>query len=129
LKQVISQTFEAGFRGSRDLSVGTLGWKFGVFRTDNTDDILAIPSPVLQGFGFFQNVGSTRRQGIETEVTLKSNALQFFASYALVDARFLNALELASKSPFDDANGHVHGLHQLQLSRWQSAGRFPMLTA
>jgi len=110
LKQVISQTFEAGFRGSRDLSVGTLGWKFGVFRTDNTDDILAIPSPVLQGFGFFQNVGSTRRQGIETEVTLKSNALQFFASYALVDARFLNALELASNSPFADANGNVQVL-------------------
>ena len=110
LKQVISQTVEAGFRGSRELNIGTLGWKFGVFRTDNTDDILAIPSPVLQGFGFFQNVGSTRRQGIETEVTLKSNALQFFASYALVDARFLNALELASNSPFADANGNVQVL-------------------
>jgi outer membrane receptor protein involved in Fe transport len=87
--------------------VGTLSWKFGGFRTENTDDILAIPSPVLQGFGFFQNVGSTRRQGLEAEVTLKSKALQFFASYALVDARFLNALQVASNSPFADANGNV----------------------
>jgi outer membrane receptor protein involved in Fe transport len=110
LKQVISQTVEAGFRGSQDLNVGTLGWKFGVFRTENTDDILAIPSPVLQGFGFFQNVGATRRQGIEAEVTLKSKVLQFFASYALVDARFLNALELASNSPFADANGNIQVL-------------------
>jgi outer membrane receptor protein involved in Fe transport len=107
LKQVVSHTFEAGFRGSQDLSVGTLGWKFGAFRTDNTDDILAIPSPVLQGFGYFQNVGATRRQGIEAEVSLKSKILEFFASYALVDARFLNALEVGSNSPFADANGNV----------------------
>jgi outer membrane receptor protein involved in Fe transport len=107
LKQVVSQTFEAGFRGSQDLNIGTLGWKFGAFRTDNTDDILAIPSPVLQGFGYFQNVGSTRRQGIETEISLKSKVLEFFASYALVDARFLNALQVGSNSPFADANGNV----------------------
>ena len=36
--------------------------------------------------------------------------LQFFASYALVDARFLNALELASNSPFADANGNIQVL-------------------
>ncbi len=72
LKQVVARTEEAGLRGSKDLNIGTLGWKAGVFRTNNTDDILAIPSPLLQGFGYFQNVGSTRRQGIETEVTLKS---------------------------------------------------------
>ena len=31
---------------------------------------------VLQGFGYFQNVGSTRRQGIEAEVSLKSATMQ-----------------------------------------------------
>src|SRR5213075_1119730 len=93
--------------GSKDLDIGALGWKLGVFRTNNTDDILAIPSPVLQGFGYFQNVGSTRRQGIEAEVTLKSSSLQLYASYALVDARFLDALQVGSNSPFADANGNV----------------------
>jgi outer membrane receptor protein involved in Fe transport len=107
LKQVVARTEEAGLRGSKDLSIGTLGWKLGVFRTNNTDDILAIPSPVLQGFGYFQNVGSTRRQGIETEVTLKSSVVQLYASYALVDARFLDALQVGSNSPFADANGNV----------------------
>src|SRR5229473_618321 len=72
----------------------------------NTDDILAIPSPVLQGFGYFQNVGSTRRQGIEAEVTLKSSTVNLYASYALVDARFLDALQVGSNSPFAD-NGNV----------------------
>ena len=107
LKQVVARTVEAGLRGTKDLNIGTLGWKLGGFRTNNTDDILAIPSPVLQGFGYFQNVGSTRRQGIEAEVTLKSSAFQLYASYALVDARFLDALQVGSNSPFADANGNV----------------------
>ena len=106
LKQVVSRTVEAGLRGTKDLDIGTLGWKLGVFRANNTDDILAIPSPVLQGFGYFQNVGSTRRQGIEAEVTLKSSTVNLYASYALVDARFLDALQVGSNSPFAD-NGNV----------------------
>lgn len=107
LKQVVSRTIEAGLRGTKELNIGTLAWKLGAFSANNTDDILAIPSPVLQGFGYFQNVGSTRRQGIEAEVTLKSTALQLYASYALVDARFLDALQVGSNSPFADAGGNV----------------------
>jgi outer membrane receptor protein involved in Fe transport len=110
LKQVVSHTMEAGFRGTKDLNIGTLGWKLGVYRTDNNDDILAIPSPVLQGFGFFQNVGSTRRQGVEAEVNLKSSTTSLYASYTLVDARFLDALTLASNSPFADINGNIQVL-------------------
>ena len=115
LKQVVSHTVEAGLRGTQDLNIGTLGWKLGVYRADNTDDILAIPSPVVQGFGYFQNVGSTRRQGIEAEVNLKSNRLQFNASYTLVDARFLDALQVGSNSPFADANGNVQILPGNQI--------------
>lgn len=107
LKQVVSRTVEAGLRGSKDLNIGTLGWKLGVYRADNKDDILAIPSPALQGFGYFQNVGSTRRQGIEAQVNLTSKTLQLYASYALVDARFLDALQVGSHSPFADADGNV----------------------
>jgi outer membrane receptor protein involved in Fe transport len=107
LKQVVSHTVEAGLRGSKEISVGTLGWKLGVFRADNSDDILAIPSPVVQGFGYFQNVGSTRRQGIEAEADLKSSTTNVYASYTLVDARFLDALTLGSNSPFADANGNI----------------------
>jgi outer membrane receptor protein involved in Fe transport len=107
LKQVVSRTVEAGFRGSHELNIGTLGWKLGAFRATNTDDILAIPSPALQGFGYFQNVGSTRRQGIEAQVSLQSKTLQLYASYALVDARFLDTLQVGSNSPFADADGNV----------------------
>src|SRR4029450_4684974 len=80
--------------------------KVGAFRATTADDILAIPSP-LQGFGYFQNVGRTRRQGIEAQVNLTSKTLQLYASYALVDARFLTALQVGSHSPFADANGKL----------------------
>jgi len=107
LKQVVSRTVEAGFRGTKELNIGTLGWKIGGFRATNADDILAIPSPELQGFGYFQNVGRTRRQGIEAQVNLTSKTLQLYASYALVDARFLDSLQVGSHSPFADADGNV----------------------
>jgi outer membrane receptor protein involved in Fe transport len=107
LKQVVSRTEEAGFRGNRDMNIGTLEWKLGGFRAINTDDILAIPSPGLQGFGYFQNVGRTRRQGVEAEARLKSTAFQVYASYTFIDARFLDALQVGSNSPFADQNGNV----------------------
>jgi outer membrane receptor protein involved in Fe transport len=107
LKQVVSKTVEAGFRGTKEMNVGTLEWKLGGFRATNSDDILAIADPVLQGFGYFQNVGSTRRQGIEAEAKLKASAFQLYASYTFIDARFLDSLQVGSNSPFADANGNI----------------------
>ena len=116
LKQVVSHTVEAGFRGTGDTGFGTLNWKLGAFRADNTDDILSIPSSIIQGFGFFQNVGSTRRQGIEAEVSVKSDKWQLNASYTFIDARFLDALTLSSpNSPFADTNGNIQVMPGNQL--------------
>jgi outer membrane receptor protein involved in Fe transport len=109
LKQVVSQTTEAGLRGTHDFGagIGSLTWKLGAYRTDNSNDILSIADPILQGFGYFQNVGSTRRQGIEAEADLKSGVFEFHSSYTFVDARFLDSLTLGSNSPFADANGNI----------------------
>ena len=87
LKQVVSHTYEAGFRGSHDLSFGKLDWKLGAFRATNTDDILAIPDPVLQGFGYFQNVGDTRRQGIEARSRPQIIQVAVFAPATLSSTR------------------------------------------
>jgi outer membrane receptor protein involved in Fe transport len=110
LKQVVARTFETGLRGTHDFgeNVGTLGWKLGVWRTDNQDDILNVPDPIQQGFGYFQNVGATRRQGVETAVNFKADKFSLYASYAYVDATFLNAVTLGSNSPYADANGNIY---------------------
>lgn len=109
LKQVVSRTVEAGLRGSREFGadIGKLTWKLGAFRTNNSDDIMAIPDPLLQGFGYFQNVGATRRQGVEAEARLTNKTVELYATYTFVDARFLDALQLGSNSPFADANGNI----------------------
>ena len=110
LKQVVARTFEAGLRGSHDFgeNVGRLGWKLGGFRTENQDDILNVPDPVQQGFGYFQNVGSTRRQGVEAEINFRADKFSLYASYAYIDATFLNSLTLGSNSPYADANGNIY---------------------
>ena len=109
LQQVVSHTWEAGFRGSHDFGpdAGILTWKVGGFHAINTNDILSIPAPNDQGFGFFANVGSTRRQGIEAEAKLTAKRFDVYASYSFVDARFLDSLQLASNSPAADANGNI----------------------
>jgi outer membrane receptor protein involved in Fe transport len=109
LKQVIARTYEAGLRGAHDYGndVGTFGWKLGAYRTDLRDDILNVPDPVQQGFGYFQNVGATRRQGLEAEASFKADKFSLLASYAYIDATFLNALTLGSNSPYADANGNI----------------------
>ena len=109
LKQVVARTVEAGLRGSHELGPdsGRIGWKVGVFHTENFDDIQNIPSPV-QGFGYFQNVGRTLRQGVEAEANYKSDTLFVYASYAFVDATFRTPVVLGSpNNPFADADGNI----------------------
>ena len=108
LKQVVAQTVEAGLRGSHSLGeAGQVGWQLGVWRTDTSNDIFNVPDPVQPGFGYFQNVGSTRRQGAEAEVSYKRDNFSLKASYAYIDARFLGTFQLGSNSPFADANGNI----------------------
>lgn len=103
LKQVSSRTYEAGLRGSR----GGLRWNAGLFRTDLRDDIYGVATTTSEGF--FENVGATRRQGIETGVSWKSGAWSLYGNYSLVDATFQSAFTLASpENPFADANGNIH---------------------
>ena len=62
LEQVVAKTFEAGVRGA----LRRRGrWHAGLFRTTNDDDILFISAGALTNQGFFDNVGETRRDGIE----------------------------------------------------------------
>jgi outer membrane receptor protein involved in Fe transport len=106
LQQVVGRTVEAGIRGqfaagySGHDALGapkanTVGWSLGYFRTQLTDDILTVASPV-QGRGFFINGGDTLREGVEAAVNYSSNRLFAYAGYSFVSATFLDALQIAS---------------------------------
>jgi iron complex outermembrane receptor protein len=111
LKQVVSRTVEAGIRGNFDVSFfsrGKINWNAGVFRTNNKDDILNVPSTIA-GRGFFENAGDTRRQGIEAGISYTDEKLSAYANYTLVDATFRSNIQLASPfNPFADASGNIN---------------------
>jgi iron complex outermembrane recepter protein len=76
LKQVVSHTYEAGLRGRFTLPAvvpGKFTWNAGLFRTDLDDDIYGVATSISSGF--FENIGSTRRQGIETGPQLQGREL------------------------------------------------------
>jgi iron complex outermembrane recepter protein len=104
LKQVVSHTYETGFRGHftvPDLVPGKFTWNAGLFRTDLFDDIY--PVAVSATEAYFQNIGGTRRQGIEAALSYKDETVSAYLSYSLVDATFQSALTLPS--PNNPATG------------------------
>jgi len=108
LKQVVSHTIEAGLRGSYGADKDRLTWGLGVFHTQNSDDILNVGSTVGQQFGFFQNAGTTLRQGVEAKVDYTHDRWNAYANYTFVDATYQSAITLSSpNNPAADLNGNV----------------------
>jgi iron complex outermembrane recepter protein len=107
LKQVITRTLEFGFRGhSLPADSGGLSWNASLFRTDAEDDIYGIATSVSTGF--FQNIGSTRRQGVETGIKYGGDHWSAYGQYSFIDATFRSPLTMSSPSnPFSDASGDI----------------------
>jgi iron complex outermembrane receptor protein len=95
LKQVVAHTWETGLRGGFNAGEASrVTWNLGLFRTDNTDDIINVASPIVTGRGFFMNAGETRRQGIEAGVAIRAPGWSAYLDYGLVDATFQSKLTL-----------------------------------
>ncbi len=108
LKQVVSHSYEAGLRGKFALATlpGGFVWNLGFFRTDLDDDIYAVASSISAGF--FENIGATRRQGLDASIGYKDERWSAKLSYSLIEATFQSPLTLASPSnPAADANGNI----------------------
>lgn len=98
LKQVISHTYEAGFRGdSKSYDGQRFTWNLGYFRTLNTDDILSVASGSLTGRGYFLNAGDTLRQGVELAAKYQNSRWMVYGTYAFVDATFQDDLILSAQ--------------------------------
>jgi iron complex outermembrane receptor protein len=109
LKQVVGHTWETGIRGKADVGPGggQAALTLGLYRTRSDDDIINVASP-LPGHGYFQNAGTTLRQGIEANVNYKQERWTVYANYAFVDATFQSVLLLSSpNNPAADAGGRI----------------------
>lgn len=116
LEQVVAKTFEAGFRGQFEaLAEGPIEWNAGYYHTSNQNDILFISAGNLTSEGFFDNVGTTRRQGVEAGVTAVFDGLigtfdqwRFGLNYSWIEATFRTPFIASSpNNPSADANGRT----------------------
>jgi outer membrane receptor protein involved in Fe transport len=108
LKQVVSHTIEGGVRGhGGDGAGGTIHWHAGYFHVDADDDILFTASAV-SGRAFFENIGTTRRQGVELSGDYARGPWHLALGYTYTDATFGDALTLNSAdNPHADADGLI----------------------
>jgi iron complex outermembrane receptor protein len=107
LKQVVSKTIEVGGRGtSSDASVGKFGYDLSIYRTNSENDIYGISTTIASGF--FQNVGSTRREGGDLDLTYQYQSVSAYLQYSYLKATFRSVfLEPSPANPFQDVNGNV----------------------
>jgi len=106
LAMVIAKTFEVGARGT----LGTqASWSAAAYRTNLTNDIQFIASGSgATNAGYFQNVGGTRRQGIELNGVAHAGDWTFNLRYNLLDATFRSTwAALSPNNSSADANGAI----------------------
>jgi outer membrane receptor protein involved in Fe transport len=91
LKQVVTRTVEAGYRGGS--SDTKLRWSAGFFRADNRNDILFVASEQT-GYGYFKNFGKTLRQGVETDASARLGRVTLGGGYTFLQATFESGEEV-----------------------------------
>lgn len=107
LKQVVAKTFEGGVRGNLTEDVR---WSAAVYRTENNNDIQFVTTPsTANNMGYFDNVGKTRRVGIDTNLAGKVGQFGWNVGYSYVDATYQNDLTLLNEvnsTTFTDGGGN-----------------------
>ncbi len=108
LKQVVAHSVEAGLRGMFHPAESlTATYDVSLFHSDLDNDIAFINSETL-GRAFFQNVGQTRRQGIDADVSLRSARWRLYVDYSYTDATYETTyVENSGSNPAADANGNI----------------------
>ncbi|HYA18039.1 MAG TPA: TonB-dependent receptor, partial [Bryobacteraceae bacterium] len=112
LKQVVTDTWEAGLRGRPELSwARNLSWNIGAFRADNHDDILFVTAPVL-GTGYFQNFAETRREGVDADLGGAIGRVTWGLDYTFLSATYqsTDSLDGGANSTSDSALAGYPGL-------------------
>jgi hypothetical protein len=103
LDQVVARTWETGVRGRG----AGIAWNASLFRTASSDDILFVSSGPLTNTGHFQNIGDTRRQGLELGLSADRTIVRWNVAYSFISARFLTPLVLSSPNHPDADDGEI----------------------
>lgn len=93
LKKVVSKTFELGARGNL---LSSMKWSAAVYRTENHDDIHFIATNATNNMGYFDNVGKTRRVGLDLGLMGSVDKFSWNAGYSYIKATYETDLELTN---------------------------------
>lgn len=106
LKLVVARTVEAGLRGKLS---GSQSWSLAAYRTQLQDDIQFISAGgVASNAGYFQNVGDTRRQGLEAALGKRWGRFAASARFSYVDATYQSPFVVnAPANSSADAAGNI----------------------
>jgi iron complex outermembrane recepter protein len=106
LEKVVSKTVELGARGrlSADLK-----WSAAFFNTELDDDIQFISAGgAATNAGYFDNVGKTRRRGLELGTAWSVGAARLLANYSYIQATFQSSFTINSpNNSTADGNGDI----------------------
>jgi iron complex outermembrane receptor protein len=104
LDMVVAKTWEGGIRGGNE----RLTWHAGLFHTLADDDILFISAGSLTNQGYFDNVGQTKRVGLELNLSgSASRTLQWFFNYTRLQATFEDSFVMSSPNNPESINGEI----------------------
>ena len=104
LRKVVARTVELGARGKS----GTDTWSVALYRTELQDDIQFVSSGGAINAGFFQNVGKTRRQGLELTGSTRFERVTLVTRYSYIAATYASAFsENSPNNSSAGANGDI----------------------
>lgn len=93
LSQVVTRTLDTGVRGHAH----GVAWNAAYFRAANRDDILFVQSEQT-GFGYFENFGRTRREGVELGARTRAGRADVGAGYTFLSATFQSPEQVNGES-------------------------------
>ncbi len=94
LNQVVAKTYEFGGRGNLTENIR---WNAGVYHAMNHDDI-QFRASTINGAGYYQNVGRTKRQGLDFGLAGNVDKFKWNASYSYVRATYDSDVDFVSPS-------------------------------
>ncbi|MEQ1488828.1 MAG: TonB-dependent receptor, partial [Methylotenera sp.] len=133
LQQVVAKTFEGGVRGK----FGSLAkWNVSAYYATNNNDLQFVAAKANNGAGYFQNVGQTKRRGVDLGLSGDAGDFRWSAGYSYIKATYNSTFDIGNEvnsSNQPDINGdgfitvnsgdNIPGIpkHQLKLrGEWRA---------
>ncbi len=109
LDQVVARTVSGGLRGTlAPAGIGAITYSAAVFRTDADDDLYFVSAGPARNSGFFTNIGTTRRQGVELSLNGQTGRVTWYSHYTFTDATFqsFNEAQFIGNTPAINSPNH-----------------------